>query len=48
MPEKYISYYTEYFLISSKTNIKLFKCDGKGKIIFISDIEFEKKIMIYL
>ncbi len=43
MPEKYISYYTEYFLVSIKTNIKLFKCDGKGKIIFISDIEFEKE-----
>ena len=43
MQEKYIVYYTEYFLVSSKTNIKFFKCDGKGKIIFISDIEFEKE-----
>ena len=43
MQEKYITYYTEYFWVSSKTNFKLFKYDDEGNIIFISDIEFEKE-----
>jgi hypothetical protein len=40
MQEKDIKYYTEYFFVSTKTNIKLFKYK-EGKIIFISDFEFE-------
>jgi hypothetical protein len=40
MQEKDIKYYTEYFFVSTKTNIKLFKYK-EGKIIFISDFEFK-------
>ena len=41
--EENILYNTDFFLVSSKSNFKLFKYDEKGNIIFIFDIEFEKE-----
>ena len=41
--EKDIAYYTGLFLVSCKSNFKLFNFDEEGNIIFMSDIELEKE-----
>ena len=41
--EKNNLYNTGFFLVSSKSNLKLFKYDEKGNIIYICDIEIEKE-----
>jgi len=40
--EKYRAF-SEYFLVSSQTNLKLFKYNEKGDIKSLCDVEFEKK-----
>lgn len=35
--------FSKFFLVSSQTNIKLFKYNEEGQIIFICDIEFENQ-----